>query len=722
MTDLESSQNRSVQRLRYNPRSKPICAQCRYDKQACTPPDRNWVDYRQRCDRCVKLELDCSEPQRLPTAAFRTSSFTKPVDSRIIVFQADLCTPPTDTSMVSPINNIDNRHITDRDMTSQLDSPADHGHKSLDSSCVPKPSREETQQEAQALIKNLGDSKAILTNLNCEIRTAHEIRSLLGEADRNKRVLEMLEKAIRVAALQVRDMLNGSAGLRSRVTGVYKRLFSSQLSTLANDIWTQASSETNFKKDSTTVINELIQPDPQIWKESYDSIKATPHSIAEFLSTFVGRNMPTIAPSVIFSMEEAATKYQQAADHLQQCIENINVETASYRLSSAPNSSPPHQLKAYSALHLAYRTGSYRVAHKMCEKLESLFETDMLERTILHYAVDNNDIKTVRVLIGLDKDIVQNTGGDIFGLTPVALAAMRGNAEIFEALIREDACDQPRSSALLWSGHRSALGIALQCGSKDVVTLMLERKLSHPFASNASDLMSAIVGQQEDLARFFLRVLKQQTELNEEQLKRAGAAAKDRHLHGLVEDIYKELRQSNSATPLAACSYLDKHNFEQFIAVTNHNLMDSQLSDTYMQFPTFDRSTDATTAREAQERTLHTHDDFGWETDASMSNHPFSNHSNFQNVYPLPNLSSEAQSLEGWHSSNGIPLTKNIEGSELDSTSSTHYPSIHPQTYARYNSFQADPEIQSSSPSQSEWRIPNSRSGPGTGLAFNYQT
>lgn len=655
-------------------------------------------------------------------AAIRGPSFPSPVGNNIVMFQTDTSTPSVNINAVSPLDNIGSDRPIYCNTTSHADLPRGSVDRSIDSTSVPELRKEETQQEGQTLIKNLGDSKTTLAYLNHEVSIVREVESLLGETDRSGQIRGLLQKAVKITASQLRDMLNNSTNLRSRVKGTYKRLFHSQLLTLVNDIWIQNSGGVDFRKQSTSTTGELIQPDTQIWKESYELNKTTTHSIAEFISPFVGGNMPSTCPSVIFSLEEAVVKYQQAADDLQHCIEKINVEIAYCRPLLASDLSPSLQLKAYNAVHLAYKTGDYRVFRSLCEKRASLFETDMLERTTLHYAVDNNDIRTVRFLIGLDREIVWKTRPDIAGLTPVALAAMRDNVEMFEELIGGYADDQPVSSPLLWSEFRSALGIALRCGSEHIAALMLKRKLYHAFASSVSDLMKAIEGQREDFARLVLQVLKRQVVLDEEQLRCATAAARQQGFHNLVEDLHKELQQLNNATRLAACSGFEDQYFEQFDTLMNYSSVDSQLDGTSVQFPICGSDTDVGSSKEAQHQTFFTSDNLNWNANLPTSNDPLSNCSNFSNILPVANLPSESQSTQDWHSSNGIPLATNADESDVDLMSSIRYPLTHTQTYIKYGSGQTHPEFRPPSQPPSEPQITNSHSDFSTGFQFSYPT
>lgn len=589
MTDLNPGQNGSAQPLKYNPRSKFLCHQCRHDKQACLPSDRDWYNKRQPCDRCDKLGLECSEPQRIPKIIDRTTKATVVLGQGVIDFELESSVLSTETNAIPLVE--DKRSSPSLNSGTGLQSNVLAGsiHADICASGTRKLSREGTQHEAHLLIKSLGDIKAIQIHLNHDIRKTLQVELTLGLRGHDNQFSSLLRKAVESVGLQARELICNSGDLRSRDMGTYRRCFLLDLWRLMHDICSQSPARGELVESSPKIPNDLLQPDPQVQKEYYKSIEAKPHSIAEFFSSIVGDSLYMAVPSTIFAVDKSALMYQQAAKDLQPYFERLNRDIADQDDVLHPGPWCFPLIKAYNAAHLAFRTGNRQVARRLCEKGTSRYDIDVLGRTLLHYAAESNDIHTVRLLMRVDHAILTKTYPDVFGLTPVALAAMHDNIQVFKEFVWTSACNMVDRTPLLQSGNYSVLGVAARCGSEHTVRYMLGHKMFHPSCPLALDLVCAIDGRKEDLARLFVAALRNCSVLYEDQLSMAIAAAEGQHFHDLAKEINHLLRNSHDATRSDARSALATYRFEDYDPTkVVHSVTNVQDMDGYLPLPSND--------------------------------------------------------------------------------------------------------------------------------------
>ena len=133
----------------------------------------------------------------------------------------------------------------------------------------------------------------------------------------------------------------------------------------------------------------------------------------------------------------------------------------------------------HTSLHLAVASGNQELVRELCLAEESALNClDHLSRGVLHYAVLNNDIVIIGILIsaGVSPHHVDSTGASV-----LHYAAKNNNAQIVKRFLEcfknfEDTSDNQGRTALMWAASE---------GSYDVLNLML-KNLSH-FNIHASD-------------------------------------------------------------------------------------------------------------------------------------------------------------------------------------------------------------------------------------------
>jgi ankyrin repeat protein len=104
--------------------------------------------------------------------------------------------------------------------------------------------------------------------------------------------------------------------------------------------------------------------------------------------------------------------------------------------------------------------------------------------TALHEAVRQNDLKKVEALIAGGADVKAATR---YGVTPIGLAALNGNAPILRRLL--DAGADPNSAS---PGGETALMTAARTGNVDAVQLLLDRR-ANVNASDATHAQTALM-------------------------------------------------------------------------------------------------------------------------------------------------------------------------------------------------------------------------------------
>lgn len=115
--------------------------------------------------------------------------------------------------------------------------------------------------------------------------------------------------------------------------------------------------------------------------------------------------------------------------------------------------------------HIAYMHGNESAALQLWNRSE----VDMLGRTLLHLVAYASDAQMLRRLLKHDRRAAQDTKADIFGLSPLAIAACQGDLSCFSLLWQYEA----DRSALDFS-KRSVLALAVRNGGFRVVSCILQ--------------------------------------------------------------------------------------------------------------------------------------------------------------------------------------------------------------------------------------------------------
>lgn len=501
-----------------------MCEKCRRDKKKCTPEYRDWEGRRQKCERCIELDRPCSEAK---------SSATK------LIQQAETGDEGNYHSLNNGTEHRTNR-TKHRGATSQLNEPLlldTHPHSSNDilqaasrsSNCPP--SKHQAEIYGQKILKCLGDDlgtyKILLWYLQYiqEVETTFESSSVQHTTSKAvKCVLDGVMRSFDSHTSAIDSHLLAQAWFCTGYQFV-KAKISLAAYEASNNLYTMHTRKHNYRD---TVARNSSYKDHQ---------KRQFYSDAEHLCEDLSpaTDLMSMQPTGISNPSIQA--YKNAEKDVREIftatVKSMPPEDCDYTRFFLHNAqvNPRENFHAFPALIMAYIRNDRRLALQMFEDADdAVMEVDILRRTLLHHIVNSGDINSLRELAKFDASAIQCAGQDVFGLSLLAISAMRGDQSMFEFLLQQNANYFTNDIA-----GRTVLDIAARSNSRVLVEFILRQNQFLPLPLSA--LQHAVQGGREMIAKTILPYCKDISCYNKANLVEIATLASSYGMPNLARDI-----------------------------------------------------------------------------------------------------------------------------------------------------------------------------------------
>lgn len=390
--------------------------------------------------------------------------------------------------------------------------------------------RKDCEAECRKVLKDLGDMKALYNNILLDMNKVNDIEQLLGPNLTFATLKVSYRALLTTIGIATVGLINTGTMLLLSDKGVFTECFLERLKSFTDDFGNRhkvhdvTSAETNQHSLPGMARLENIIQDAVYQSRRRKEV----YSDAEIICEALGKDPRYIRPPRLGSDAEAA--YLRAAADLEQMCNKLLVDGSSLQgILSGADILNVSIRQGYPAPQLAYRVGDPWSALSLWNSSTSQQALDASHRSLLHHAVDSDDVNLVQHIARTNAQVIRNTGIDIFGMSPLALAAMRNNIKMFDILSEYGAvCFGPDTDT-------AVLVIAAHLGNTYVVQSMLSRRPGPQLLGKA--LNRAIERRHEDSVRLILERMRNPACYDEGELESAALNAEWQGLFSLAADI-----------------------------------------------------------------------------------------------------------------------------------------------------------------------------------------
>ncbi|KAK5087156.1 hypothetical protein LTR05_004327 [Lithohypha guttulata] len=258
------------------------------------------------------------------------------------------------------------------------------------------------------------------------------------------------------------------------------------------------------------------------------------HSEAEFLSGGL-KDMLSENASRARSTSRQPRSYVKASQAISRILSEIVLDSREQRRLLYEWTYPPG--------HLAYMSGDDDAAFELWQNPYNEARTDVLKRDLVHLAVYTSDAQMLQRMFRYDDKAAAKVTSDLFGLTPLRIAACRNDILCFSLVWQYDG-----DSALRDEIGQSVLRLAAKNGSCQVAALILGYSPRRPALLPA--LRAAINAGNEEISSIIVSHFNDKTCLDITQLR---LTLREAQKAGFVEIASKLelIKQRSPATAIA---------------------------------------------------------------------------------------------------------------------------------------------------------------------------
>lgn len=547
-------------------KNKEMCKQCRKDKQRCEPPHRDWKK-GVKCDRCKRMGYECSESEKKirvqkpkqpkPSAQTATSQHIAATD---LLFAQAL---GSDTQIVPSRHRNGPSSSFEQTAPSELyrfrplpapfglevdagSSDTDPPSSQLSIDDIGTQSRKSAEAEARRLLARLGDQNATREILRSDLWLCDKIEQWLGAGG----ILPQLKAAIKAAIEAIHAdfyaSLRHASSLATRDLGPCKESFLSHVE----------SAEYRFQhppRRPASPSHDRLRLD-----RKDNSIREMLHSLQKRKSNWSDANYlygevcgrpQTFHHTHPNSEAELAASCVKASEDIGRVVADLVIDDIEHH-NLLFGTMAGHNIATtlglpYPACHLAVRQVGPSILLDLWKRSPGKpWEMDCLHRTPVHVAAYHGCVSELSRIFEHDDDsMAGNVGKDVFGLTPLLIAACTNDIRAFRSLLKNGANYYVQDNE-----GRSVLALAARNDSHKIVDLILGSLPIPP--SFRPELSEAITAGHKDIARRFIAYYSEQP-FNVDNVLQVQDAIEVAERMGF-DDILQELR---SIKPLAPVAY-----------------------------------------------------------------------------------------------------------------------------------------------------------------------
>jgi len=393
--------------------------------------------------------------------------------------------------------------------------------------------RKKCEKSCRMLLKEINDRRALRKILQCYVAETYKLGKSLGQCASSEKVRFNCKALLAALDREMEARFATSTALFNEDMGLYKETFMSKITTLLEEHRRRNFDVGSSYEDHQTNTDEVVRLNKIAQHAMFQSQKKKgQYSEAEAICNGLGEH-PHFSKTVeLGSDAQAISAYRQAAWDLEQLLGQLVLEEPGYH-GAATDALSSHVglLRTCPAPQLAYRVNDRRMALVLFEgAAPDRHQPDALHRSLLHYAVMADDVPFVLDIAKRHPQVIKTTGRDVFGMPPLAHAAVRKNMSMFNLLHKEDAPWYTFDTE-----GRSVMALAARAGNVDVVGLMLTFRPYPLFPCTA--LCQAVEGRHEGIARLILSHYREPSCYDADGLAMAGDVAHEAGLYALADEI-----------------------------------------------------------------------------------------------------------------------------------------------------------------------------------------
>lgn len=515
-------------------RNRVMCRMCRRDKQLCQPSNRAW-EKGEKCDRCIRLDYSCSAPERAPF---------KPRKKR----PAAVTTGPPHFHAAGP----------QEPRARPLSAFGAEAESVLPSTAVPPPSQPEPdgtitstrksgEQEARTILIRLGDLNATHLLLRLIRRLCDQVESWVGPCKASQKIRAAMSAAIEAIQLEFFQRWRDAKALAPKDIGPIKEAFLSQLEHIKYRFCHPPQSASCSFDDAVQLAEQLDDDDVQEMLHDLHKRKKM-WSAADYLFGNPSRRSRSRHPAQGNSEADVVFCYAKASEGVKSVLSSIVLQDADHReilfgFSIGFNQAPT-SISALPPCHLAVPHANASVMFDLWKQSSMpLWDVDFLRRTPVHTAAYAGDIQGLQQIFQHEPLTASNTGHDMFGLTPLGIAACQDDVVTFIKLQQAGASIFERTGPNIvdHNGAKlSLLALAARNGSTKVMEHILSPAVAPLICTVASsELYQALSSGHTHAAQILIDRHRQRDNCYDltEQVADAMRVAEEKGFHGIFVQL-----------------------------------------------------------------------------------------------------------------------------------------------------------------------------------------
>lgn len=473
-----------------NKKGKYLCSKCRYDKQKCSYDGQDWDGKLEPkpCDRCTSLKLGeyCDKP-RLPTEQTSEPLFAASAGLSPMFLGQETPTKPRfgrkkpvpklgSGEFVWSLNTTNNSAVEPASRARQ--SGPDQSHDC--SAC----------SICEAWKEKMRVNFFLRQQANLEADLVEYIIDTLGANTAYQRIYEGALDSQRAADRDHESHLEQGKSLGAEHGPTILQFFLCCQPALS-------------RPDSTS-------------RSLWDSIASLPKYSSD---------------SIFDSRETVSGIVEMKADFYHCIADKIFKTRNTYNIHDRTRNQSIDCL----ASHLAYREKEFDTAIWIEKKATHPLEIDIHGRSLLLHATHDRNVDFVKRIMETCPKWIAYTQQDCFGLSPLAIAAMRDHVGLFDILDKDH---QPFRS-MLDPMERCVLGIAARAGSYRIACLILSEGGSHDVCSADRDFECALEGGHHSVVDLLHNYLRTGPRISHKRLLQLARAARTAGRGDLIVGLHQ---------------------------------------------------------------------------------------------------------------------------------------------------------------------------------------
>ena len=335
--------------------------------------------------------------------------------------------------------------------------------------------------DCREALKLVADTAAVQTILEQDYHAVIEVQNRLGPQRYVTMVQSQVNAILSAAEVDFENRVEEATGFTSKSIGRFDEAYSARLETsILRFLYLKHTAKHVSARQKDEVKDNLVRK-LLIVRRKQQSVQQRKGSISDLdtlcdnivdASLRAGLPAHGVDNEVINALDRAVVDFDNVFRRLMPSPDGRDADSLPPGSTSAKGNDENAKMGLTSA-QIAYRTQHRRIAVKIWQANSAeRLHTDTLQRSLVHLAVNAGDLQTLRELVSVDREIRTKALEDVFGLSLLALAAIRNDVTTFEFLLQHGA-----STSTVDKEGRTLIALASRSGSQAIVECIINRRL-----------------------------------------------------------------------------------------------------------------------------------------------------------------------------------------------------------------------------------------------------